>query len=121
VAYFERLEDLQQASEIIRASTSGISVQGVPFSASIGSDGLVSWGIDPPRQEKMSGSQLPQSWRQWVSERIAVYIVAAKESGDINATETVLSRLTMDGLDTKTWTPNLAIWRALGGFSEELS
>ena len=78
----------------------------------------MSWGMDPPRFEQLLGLQSPHSWRQWVAERVAVYTVAAKESDAENTTEFVLRRIAMDGVDTATWSPNLAIWRGLAGSSE---
>lgn len=119
VAYFAKLEDLQQASELMCVSAAGIPAHGVPFSGAIDSEGLVSWGMDPPHFEQLLGSQSAQSWRQWVAERVAVYITAAKESGTENITKAVLQRLAMDGIDTATWGPSLAIWRGLGEFPQE--
>lgn len=112
VAYFSSLDQLQEAAELIRASASGIAAQGVPFTAGIDGDGLLSWGMDPPRLDQVLRSQQHQSWRQWVAERVAVYTIGAKEGvpkQDVHSF--VLERVRLDGIDTTTWTPNLAIWR----------
>ncbi len=112
VAYFFSLEQLQEAAELIRASASGIVAQGVPFTAGIDRDGLLSWGMDPPPLDQVLRSQQHQSWRQWVAERLAVYTVAAKEGvPDEDVHGFVLQRVRLDGIDTTTWSPNLAIWR----------
>jgi hypothetical protein len=110
VAYFENLDQLHQASEHILRAVKGASVQGVPFSAPIDADGLLSWAMDPPRFELVLAEQQFQSWRQWLTGRIALYTVAAKEAiGDVAAF--VRRRLELDGVDPVTWNPNLAIWR----------
>jgi hypothetical protein len=121
VAYFTSLEQLKEAAELIRASAAGLSAQGVPFTGAIDAEGLVSWGMDPPRFEQVLPGQEHQSWRQWVAGRIAVYALAARESGAQNIPEFVLNRVSLDGIDTATWSPNLAIWRGRAGSEEEVA
>ena len=121
VAYFASLEQLKEAAELIRASAAGLSAQGVPFTGAIDAEGLVSWGMDPPRFEQVLPGQEHQSWRQWVAGRIAVYTLAARESGAENIPAFVLHRVSLDGIDTATWSPNLAIWRGRAGTEEEVA
>jgi hypothetical protein len=121
VAYFSTLEQLQEAAELIRASAAGISAQSVPFTGAIDSDGLISWGMDPPRIEQVLPGQEHQSWRQWIAGRIAVYTLAGRESGGENVLEFVLQRIRLDGIDTTTWSPNLAIWRGRAGTEDEVA
>jgi hypothetical protein len=121
VAYFVTLEELQEAAEMIRASAAGITAQGVPFTAAIDADGLVSWGMDPPRFDQVLSGQEHQSWRQWVAGRLAVYTLAAKASGAEDIPKVVLQRVGLDGIDTATWSPNLAIWRGSAGSEEEVA
>lgn len=111
VAYFASLEQLQEAAESIRISAAGVAAQGVPFTGAIDPEGLVSWGMDPPRLEQVLPAHEHQSWRQWVAGRIAVFILAARESGAEDIPGFVLQRIGLDGVDTATWSPNLAIWR----------
>ena len=118
VAYFVDLDQLREAAELIHASAAGITTQGVPFTAAIDREGLVSWGMDPPRLEQVLADQTHQSWRQWVAARIAVYTMAAKESGAEDLVGFVLERVGLDGIDTSTWSPNLAIWRGLAETEE---
>jgi hypothetical protein len=118
VAYFDSLEQVKEAAELIRASTSGITAQGVPFTAAIDTDGLTSWGMDPPKFEQVMAWQEHQSWRQWVTERLAVYTLAAKENGADNVVDFALHRIGLDGVNPDTWTPNLAIWRGSVGTEE---
>jgi len=121
VAYFASLEQLKEAAELIRASAAGIAAQGVPFTGAIDAEGLVSWGMDPPRFEQVLPGQEHQSWRQWVAGRIAVYTLTARESGAENIPEFVRHRVGLDGIDTATWSPNLAIWRGRAGAEEEVA
>jgi hypothetical protein len=111
VAYFPSLEEVREAADLICASASGISAHGVPFTAAIDADGLVSWGMDPPRFEQVLPRQAHQSWRQWLAERIAVYMLTAREAASDDISAFVLNRLALDQIDVTSWTPNLAIWR----------
>jgi hypothetical protein len=108
VAYFSSLEALQAAAAAIQGGVNGVEVQGVPFTGVIDAAGLTSWGMDPPGEAWPASSR--HSWRQWIVERLAVYLVAAKESGSPSPAEVAVRRLALDGMDTETWTPSLAIW-----------
>lgn len=120
VAYFSNLEPLQQAAELIRASIAGTPAQGVPFTAPIDPDGLLSWGMDPPRFEQVPAWQQYQSWRQWLTWRIAHYVVAARQSG-ADVPSFVRGRVKFDGVDPQTWSPDLAIWRDPVGTEQDPS
>jgi len=72
---------------------------------------LLSWGMDPPPLALMPGDHAVPSWRQWLSERIAAYVVAARHSGD-DVQTFVRQRIGLDGVDPANWTPSLAIWRS---------
>jgi hypothetical protein len=121
VAYFADLEDLQQAANLIRASATGISVQGVPFTGLIDFEGLVSWGIDPPNLRGRHSLQSSQSWRQWVTNRIAIYILYAKEINAENPMDFVLRRIELDNIDPVTWSPSSTVWRNFNQFMEKAS
>lgn len=110
VAYFPRLDQLNRAAELIAKGAADAVAQGVPFSAPIDPGGLLSWGMDPPRFELVPEGQAVMSWRQWLSEQLATYVVAARQAGgDVPAF--VRRRIALDGVDPANWTPNLAIWR----------
>jgi hypothetical protein len=118
VAYFPSLEQLRETADLICSSIMGIQSQGVPFTAGIDPDGLLSWGMDPPPLDQVLPGQEHKSWRQWLSERLAIYTVAAKESTPgVDPSSFVLERVRLDGIDTSTWTPNLSMWR---GWSDTL-
>jgi hypothetical protein len=111
VAYFRGLEALHRAAELIAERAAEAAPQGVPFSAPIDATGLLSWGMDPPRFERVLKDQADLSWRQWLSERVAVYAIAARQSGG-DAQAFVRQRIALDGVDPVDWTPVLGIWRA---------
>jgi hypothetical protein len=127
VAYFDRLDDLQEGASRIAAQIEGIPAHGVPFTAAITLDGLLSWGADPPLDPAA-----PRSWRMWVTERLAEYLVMAsgREGGDhqrptenrtghdvsadregIEPWQFALARLQLAGVDTNTWVPTSGMWR----------
>ena len=118
VAYFDGLDRLRDAAGMIQESASGVAAQGVPFTAPIDPDGLLSWGMDPPRFEQVLASQQYQSWRQWLTGRIAVYARAAREDGG-DVLSFVRERIELDGVDAVHWSPDLAIWRGPTGTEQE--
>lgn len=120
VAYFGSLDQLLQAAESIRACAGGARAHGVPFSAPIDSDGLLSWGMDPPRLELELAGREHQSWRQWLTERIAIYAAAGRQSG-VDVQAFVRQRVALDGVDPSTWSPNLALWRAPVGSEQRVA
>jgi hypothetical protein len=107
VAYFSRIDDLQEAGWRLYRRLEGCSVHGVPFSAELSPDGLLSWGADPP---KTALSQ-PGSWRLWLACRLATHFETARRanvSGPI--WRFVLDRLRLDGVNPDTWMPNVEFW-----------
>jgi len=111
VAYFSTFEALRDAAIRIQESLDNVRVHGVPFSGKIDSLGIVSWGMDPPMivgSERGSGA----SWRYWVAQRLALHIHVAKETSSDNTVEHALGRISLDGIDVKSWSPNLAIWNS---------
>jgi hypothetical protein len=120
VAYFPNLDELQQVADFIQAAGLDVCAQGVPFTASIDPHGLLSWGMDPPRFQQVPEWQQYQSWRQWLTGRIAVYAVAARQSR-VPVHAFVRNRIELDGVDPGTWNPRLAIWRGPAGTEQEVT
>jgi hypothetical protein len=128
VVYFSRMDDLQESASRIVDEMDGISAQGVPFTAAVTLDGLLSWGEDPPPD-----LATPTSWRMWMAERLAEYLVMARgrndsdpDCGRLEANRTggeiacrgglepwqfALARLRLAGVDTDTWVPTSGMWR----------
>jgi len=110
VAYFDRLEDLQGDASRLAETSTGLPAHGVPFTAAIVPNGLLSWGADPP----VSELPIRLSWRAWVAERLAEYLVAARTLDTRDGMEPwqfALHRLALAGVNTTTWTPASRLWR----------
>lgn len=112
VAYFWSFEALSEAAEQLRLRLDGVPAQGVPFTADLGGDGLLSWGIDPPRSEQLLSWQERESWRSWITNRLAGALLAAKTAtlGTVEPWQFALERLRLDGVDTSSWTPAETLW-----------
>lgn len=107
VAYFSSRDRAVECGERLVEEMSGMDAHGVPFTAEIGGDGLVSLGADPP-----SAGALPQdsSWRFWVCRRLGRYLSAAVRESPAHAVPPwrfALERLRLDGVDTDAWTPDV--------------
>jgi hypothetical protein len=112
VAYFTDVEELQAAAHELAGRLQGMSPHGVPFSAELGGDGLLSWGMDPPSSERAVAWQEPESWRLWVVRRLAASLVAARQdAGELPPWRFAVERLRRDGVDVDRWTPGAALWR----------
>lgn len=107
VAYFSSYDDLIATAEELKRELGGCPAQGVPFTAELGGDGLLSWGVDPPAE----GQVLPwlgrESWRLWVTNRLAVALIATstENMAKLEPWQFALRRLQLEGVDTRTWTP----------------
>ena len=112
VVYFESVELLQRAADLLATRLSSVAPQGVPFSAEIAGDGLLSWGMDPPRSARVLSWQDHDSWRLWVVRRLARAIVTAQSEpdGGAAASRYAVERLRLDGVDVDAWTPSNATW-----------
>ena len=113
VAYFGSFEQLSLAAEQLARSLDGCPVHGVPFTAALTADGLLSWGLDPPAGERLLPWQTGESWRVWVAHRLAIALLAARGAGAtaIEPWHFALERLALEGIDTGTWTPSAALWQ----------
>lgn len=111
VVYFDRLDDLQAGAAVLRERLRGCPAHGVPFTAAITRDGLLSWGADPPVRPSADGAG-GASWRMWVTERLAEYLTVARDAGPegLEPWEFALERLRLSGVDTDTWVPASGMW-----------
>jgi len=112
VVYFRTRDDLVAAGERLTAELRGMTAQGVPFTAEFGLDGLLSWGVDPPRNRRILDRQGTTSWRSWVTLHLARSLLSARRAGanDALARRYAMDRLALEGLDTRTWTPAPTLW-----------
>ena len=107
VAYFERLEDLHDASSRIAPLLHGTPAQPVPFTGGVDAEGLLSWGVDP-----LGGAHIARSWRLWLAARLASYLIEARAAGDeTEPWRFALERVGLDGIDVSTWTPSSTGWK----------
>ncbi len=112
VVYFEDFAGLQTVAQELQPVLSAFPGQGVPFTAALTSDGMLSWGIDPPTAYNSSIWSTRESWRLWVTNRLAVALLAARVApqNSVPPYQFALERLRLDGVDTTTWTPVESIW-----------
>jgi len=111
VAYFSRRDDLQEAGWRLHQRLQACRVQGVPFTAELSADGLLSWGADPPR----TGPGQPASWRFWLAGKLAMHLETARKAGVAGPIwPIVLDRLRADGVNPQTWVPASDLWPSSG-------
>jgi hypothetical protein len=97
VCYFRRLDDLRAAAVELQTRLKSVEPHGVPFTAPIDADGLLSWGLDP-------AIGTGESWRLRVSRMLAEYLLTARPSTR-EPWQLALERLKLAGVDPDTWVP----------------
>lgn len=107
VVYFLSADAVRSFASDLLAVLDGVPAQGVPFTAELGSDGLLSWGVDPPRLSTGPASVLSDSWRTWLTDRLAGALWQATRDGldGPSACDAALHRLRVAGVDTQRWMP----------------
>ncbi len=112
VAYFADRAQMLDAAAVLADVMSSLPGQGVPFSAPVNEAAIVSWGIDPPADAKPLSWQERDSWRSWVTQRLARYLVISRHSTTqhLKPWEFARARLELDGVDTERWTPSGTRW-----------
>lgn len=105
VAYFDRLDELQSVAAELTERLTGLAAHGVPFTAAVTDDGMLSWGADPPA----GTAQQRPSWRSWVTQRLAAELRRGHEHEHHDCTlepwRIALERVRIAGIDTDTWIP----------------
>ena len=96
VVYVSAFEDLPNLGALLRGRLAGCPADGVPFTAALTPDGMLSWAVDRP-----SGA----SWRQWLAGRLAQHLHVAADAGVPGPGRFAVDRLGLDGVDTVRWTP----------------
>jgi hypothetical protein len=106
VAYLHTFEQVEEVGRALAERIGDVTVQGVPFTADLCRNGLISWGMDP-HQEKVLDWQESTSWRLWITNRLASALLTAKSARDTSMEpwRFALERLHLEGIDTDTWTP----------------
>lgn len=105
VAYFPAFAPLERTACRLAPRLLGVPVHGVPFTAELSEDGMLSWGLDPPDSPDSDWSERA-SWRSWIALRLAAGIIDARASRiPAEPWRHALERLRAAGIDTATWTP----------------
>jgi hypothetical protein len=107
VAYFSDRTSLDATADAVARTLQGYAVHGVPFTAELAGQGLLSWGIDPSPMGEDGSWHRGESWRLWVTNRLAVALAAAARSPGLDSEpwEFALDRIRLEGVDPLTWTP----------------
>jgi hypothetical protein len=105
VVHFYELESLHAAAKELAAKLNGCKAHGVPFTAQLIADGLISWGTDPAMDDRSNPWVERESWRGRICTRLASSLAVAKASpsSGISPKDFALQRLRLDGIDTETW------------------
>ena len=113
VVYFPSMEACRNAANSLKQKLAGLPGHGVPFTAEIAGNGLLSWGIDPPIKEQVFTDQESESWRLWVTNRLATALLTAKVAlcDKVEPWQFALERLRLDGVDTDSWAPPQLFWQ----------
>lgn len=106
VVYFPDHASMRRGIEALVPALRGLPAHGVPFTAAAGASPILSWGVDPPQQDPLPSWRESESWRLWVTNRLALYLLAAKQTGRaaLEPWRFALDRLGLDGVDVATWT-----------------
>jgi hypothetical protein len=107
VIYFSKFEALRNIADLIARRLDGCAAQGVPFTAAIGESPLLSWGADPLPVKGVLSWQERESWRLWITNRLATSLLVARsaQNGGLEPWQFALERLRLDNVDIDTWTP----------------
>jgi len=108
VIYFSEMDELWETAQRLATALAGCPVHGVPFTAPIGEDdGLLSWGVDPSQEFTTPLWTERESWRLWVTNRLAASLLSAKKNPEANLEpwRFAMERMRLDNVDTDTWTP----------------
>ncbi|MEU4197159.1 hypothetical protein AB0E69_35025 [Kribbella sp. NPDC026611] len=94
VIYFDGLDALHATAQDLASRLHGVPAQGVPFTAAVTEDGLLSWAVDP----------VETSWRYWLAGRAAEHLLQGRlEPDGPPPWRYALQRLRLDGVDTVRW------------------
>jgi hypothetical protein len=106
VLYFSDREPLLSMAQRLEKVLSGVAAQGVPFTAQLGSGGLLSWGADPGDARRIGTSSGAESWRSWVTKRLALGLLAARSAdAPVSPSRFSVDRLALEGVDLTSWSP----------------
>ncbi len=108
VSYYWSKEHAERTLRRLAAEFEGVAAHGVPFAAVPSGNGLISLGVDPPREEHVAPWLEGASYRLWVCRFLAAALrpCAARGMPVDDAARFALSRLHLEGVDVESWTPD---------------
>jgi hypothetical protein len=113
VGYFADFAALGEAATLLRERLDGAPAHGVPFTAEIGADGLLSWGLDPSPADGLPWTGA-ESWRLWLAQRLARALLSGRAAAAGRELPEpwrfAVERLRLEGIDTDTWTPGARLF-----------
>jgi hypothetical protein len=106
VAYLPDVTAARYAARELAVSLAGLPADGVPFTAQLDRDGLLSWAGDPPVGSGPLGGPR-ESWRLSVCRRLGEHLAAAKRASlrRVTPPQYALSRLARDGVRLPSFSP----------------
>jgi hypothetical protein len=111
VIYFGGRGELDDVAGALRARLAGCAAHGVPFTAAVGgSNGLLSWGVDPPDSERALSWLGRQSWRLWLADKLGAALAFAKSEWPADGWRFAVERVRRLGVDVERWTPSASLW-----------
>ena len=117
VIYFRHRDHLHAAAAALADALAGLPAHGVPFTAGVTADGMVSWAADPPVHSGLAGAGASESWRSWLTTQLASALVAGRradphEGNRRDPVRFALRRAAALRIDPRTWIPADTIWQA---------
>lgn len=106
IAYFEDHAHMVDAADVLGRSLRGCPAQGVPFTAEVGGNGLLSCGVDPP------AGDVAASWRSWITKRLADSLTAQRGTGRVDLVTAALADIRLAGVDPDFWRPTADFFRS---------
>jgi hypothetical protein len=107
IAYFDDPGQMSAVVQVLLRRLDGCPAQGVPFTAELGADGLMSTGVDPPPSDVLA------SWRAWITARLAASLLAQRRQSPPQTVAKVLAELQAGGVDTVRWLPEPSAFSVL--------
>lgn len=110
VVYLASAVELSAVATAVAGALAGLAPHGVPFSAELAGDGLLSWGGDPDAEAGPVGAG-PESWRLAVCRLLAESLVAATAAvaagrvRQLRPVDFALARLAAAGVDIRSFAP----------------
>ena len=100
VAYFDDRGHMEAVAAALEQALRGLPSQGVPFTADMGGNGMLSAGVDPP-----AGNALV-SWRVWITRKLADSLTARRAAQYEDPVLGALADMRLAGVDPDRWTPS---------------